>query len=353
MPRADSPSSTQRASRKHDPAGLGSRTCHVCNRELSRKSDMSRHMKTHLPPEEQEKFAYGCIVPGCRYRSLQKSNADAHIASHTKNKELYKSCPDCEYSTADPGSLSRHRKRKHGYEPAQRFRPQQKFWNPQQVAESTRPDAPNYHGLDDVSPITGTTYSFIPRRSSSPGQTKDVTQASQAANPPRLRPGAENPFVSRGLAPNEAPQFHNATLPMLEFPSTIDCCHSPASSVEEFAIDGVGTISSTSTRKTRVPINRSMYSLSEADFSSVASTSTSRYHDQFEPWTVTSTHNAHSSETVNRHHPGCPKTGCCIHVESRPQLPSIHTLFAVSEKGAYDNNNHPSSSATLSSFRSQ
>ncbi|KAG6908295.1 hypothetical protein DXG01_005396 [Tephrocybe rancida] len=73
-----------------------------------------------------------CSFPGCEYQCLQKSN----LATHTRTQyvqwlfllnELINNfpstgdkpfgCPDCEFCTGDPGSLTRHRKNRHSYIP--------------------------------------------------------------------------------------------------------------------------------------------------------------------------------------------------------------------------------------------
>ncbi|KAJ3813103.1 hypothetical protein EV368DRAFT_21986, partial [Lentinula lateritia] len=56
--------------------------------------------------------------PDCNFENLQKSNVETHIRTHTKSKT--NSCPDCDFVTVDPGSLTRHRKRIHGYIPKMR-----------------------------------------------------------------------------------------------------------------------------------------------------------------------------------------------------------------------------------------
>ncbi|KAK7462903.1 hypothetical protein VKT23_007482 [Stygiomarasmius scandens] len=72
---------------------------------------MKRHMDTH----NKNKKSYHCLVPGCSFSSHQKSNFDTHMRTHTGEKT--KHCPDCDLSFGDPASLTRHRKRRHGYVP--------------------------------------------------------------------------------------------------------------------------------------------------------------------------------------------------------------------------------------------
>ncbi|KAJ7611797.1 hypothetical protein FB45DRAFT_317155 [Roridomyces roridus] len=77
-------------------------------------------MLTHS--KDKQSMMYVCPVPSCGHRTLQKSNLATHIRTHTRAKPH--KCPEynsdgfqCDFSTADPSSLHRHRKRKHGYRP--------------------------------------------------------------------------------------------------------------------------------------------------------------------------------------------------------------------------------------------
>lgn len=66
---------------------------------------------------------HACPFPNCDYKTLQKSNLQTHIRTHTRERS--KTCPHsgCAFSTTDPGSLTRHRKQLHGYEPKARRSP--------------------------------------------------------------------------------------------------------------------------------------------------------------------------------------------------------------------------------------
>ncbi|KAJ4474963.1 hypothetical protein J3R30DRAFT_3406134 [Lentinula aciculospora] len=93
--------------------------CDLCGTKVARKGDIPRHMRRHLSAEEKSSQSYACPYDGCTYKNLQKGNVDTHIRTHTKEK---KKCPSCNFETPDPGSLTRHRKRHHGYVPEPRKR---------------------------------------------------------------------------------------------------------------------------------------------------------------------------------------------------------------------------------------
>ncbi|KAJ7066472.1 hypothetical protein C8F01DRAFT_703056 [Mycena amicta] len=91
-------------------------TCPTCGTTVGRASDLSRHMLTHK--KNKEDFMYSCPFPDCGHKTLQKSNLETHIRIHTNYRPLQ--CPylladgtRCDYTTSDPSSLHRHKKRKH------------------------------------------------------------------------------------------------------------------------------------------------------------------------------------------------------------------------------------------------
>ncbi|KAE9389664.1 hypothetical protein BT96DRAFT_1024956 [Gymnopus androsaceus JB14] len=88
-------------------------TCSVCHAVVSNRTDLPRHMRIHS--NDKHKLMHRCPYPGCNFENLQKSNVATHIRTHTKSKT--NNCPECDFTTADPGSLTRHRKRIHGYIP--------------------------------------------------------------------------------------------------------------------------------------------------------------------------------------------------------------------------------------------
>ncbi|KAH7878696.1 uncharacterized protein C8R40DRAFT_1090767 [Lentinula edodes] len=93
--------------------------CEFCGARVARPCDLHRHMQKHLRGEERASRSFSCPYSNCDFQSLQKGNMDTHIRSvHTRIKD--QECPDCEFATADPGSLTRHRKRRHEYVPERR-----------------------------------------------------------------------------------------------------------------------------------------------------------------------------------------------------------------------------------------
>ncbi|KAJ4469128.1 hypothetical protein C8R41DRAFT_629263 [Lentinula lateritia] len=91
--------------------------CEECWTKVARSGDMRRHMRKHLSAAEKLSKSYACPFDGCNFKNLQKSNVDTHIRTHTKEK---KKCPSCNFETPDPGTLTRHRKRRHEYVPEPR-----------------------------------------------------------------------------------------------------------------------------------------------------------------------------------------------------------------------------------------
>ncbi|KAL4080127.1 hypothetical protein V8B97DRAFT_697599 [Scleroderma yunnanense] len=89
--------------------------CHICGKTLSRKADLPRHMRTHAANKDELMFP--CPYEGCGYKALQRSNLATHLHTHTGERPNKCCHPGCTYSTSDPGSLTRHRRSVHGYEP--------------------------------------------------------------------------------------------------------------------------------------------------------------------------------------------------------------------------------------------
>ncbi|KAG1810550.1 uncharacterized protein BJ212DRAFT_1589609 [Suillus subaureus] len=100
---------------------LQSVECPVCHRVISRKADLPRHMRIHA--ENKDALKHACPYDGCDYKTLQKSNVQTHIRTHTGERSKMCLHPGCKFSTTDPGSLTRHRKSEHGYKPKARHIP--------------------------------------------------------------------------------------------------------------------------------------------------------------------------------------------------------------------------------------
>ncbi|KAJ3988684.1 hypothetical protein F5890DRAFT_354044 [Lentinula detonsa] len=104
-------------------ATTGDCECPECHKIFARKSDLSRHIRTHLDPITKNQLSYKCPYPDCKFANLQKSNVDTHLRTHTNEKSIV--CPEfemCGFATNDPASLTRHRKRRHEYVPRPRKR---------------------------------------------------------------------------------------------------------------------------------------------------------------------------------------------------------------------------------------
>ncbi|KAG1775362.1 hypothetical protein EV702DRAFT_440176 [Suillus placidus] len=63
---------------------------------------------------------HACPFPNCDYKTLQKSNVQTHIRTHTRERSKTCPHPGCAFATTDPASLTRHRKHLHSYEPKAR-----------------------------------------------------------------------------------------------------------------------------------------------------------------------------------------------------------------------------------------
>ncbi|KAJ6507239.1 hypothetical protein C8R47DRAFT_1209165 [Mycena vitilis] len=100
---------------KSAPTGT---TCEQCGASVKR--DLARHMRIHAINKKDLMFT--CPVPGCKHSTLQKSNLNAHVKTHTRARP-YK-CPEyhsngqkCVFAAGDSSSLYRHKKRTHNFKP--------------------------------------------------------------------------------------------------------------------------------------------------------------------------------------------------------------------------------------------
>ncbi|KAG7088516.1 hypothetical protein E1B28_012500 [Marasmius oreades] len=122
-------SKTKQATAAGSPAGRAVK-CPICLKLISRKNDLNRHLLTHN--KDKSTYPYRCPYPNCEFRSLQESNLKTHYKIHTGVKDKKCSHAECLFATSDPGSLTRHRKRKHDYVPL----PRRKFNNASGLFES-------------------------------------------------------------------------------------------------------------------------------------------------------------------------------------------------------------------------
>ncbi|KAG7445238.1 uncharacterized protein BT62DRAFT_920518 [Guyanagaster necrorhizus] len=87
-----------------------------CNQLFVHKSDLNRHLKAHYT-----KGRYQC--PRCGRFFNQAANLESHMNSQHLGLKPYR-CPNCVVTTANKGSLLRHRKRHHNYVPKKYRKPQ-------------------------------------------------------------------------------------------------------------------------------------------------------------------------------------------------------------------------------------
>ncbi|KAG6377272.1 hypothetical protein JVT61DRAFT_15055 [Boletus reticuloceps] len=85
--------------------------CPTCGKTISRKCDLPRHMKIHMPDKEEQKLP--CPYQGCPFRAFQKSALKTHLNVHTGERPHKCPTQGCQFRTGDPGSLCRHRKDMH------------------------------------------------------------------------------------------------------------------------------------------------------------------------------------------------------------------------------------------------
>ncbi|KAJ7342606.1 hypothetical protein DFH08DRAFT_874603 [Mycena albidolilacea] len=114
MPREDSTYTSSPPKPDQDPNRRA--TCTTCGLTVKRPSDLPRHMLLHA--KNKEDFMFQCPFPECGHKTLQKSNLETHIRIHTNARPLQ--CPvifsdglRCNFTSSDPSSLHRHKKRKH------------------------------------------------------------------------------------------------------------------------------------------------------------------------------------------------------------------------------------------------
>ncbi|KAJ6562112.1 hypothetical protein B0H19DRAFT_1287596 [Mycena capillaripes] len=131
-----------------------------CLWSFSRPYDLRRHALTHMSPEQRAARMYSCKWPGCDHTTLQASNMETHYRTHTGEKS--EECPECNYTTGDPASLTNHRKKKHGYKPRE------------EAEEDNHATRPIYFPEGAAYPSSSSSYHSPPPSGSSPASPRSV-----------------------------------------------------------------------------------------------------------------------------------------------------------------------------------
>ncbi|KAG2755007.1 hypothetical protein P692DRAFT_20827410 [Suillus brevipes Sb2] len=186
--------------------------CSICSKVISRKGDLPRHMQTHASNKEELKLP--CPIPGCKVRTLQKSNLQTHIATHTGKGLRY--CPDCAFATTSASTLTRHRKKHHGHRPYGREAsppsaaapyPSVRYVTPEvsspavSARRSPRSATPDSRASSRNSPLAGSSNSL--RRSSPP---TTINQPSPPVSPLLTSTRTRNYYLPLALLPKPLTQ---------------------------------------------------------------------------------------------------------------------------------------------------
>ncbi|PCH37161.1 hypothetical protein WOLCODRAFT_146563 [Wolfiporia cocos MD-104 SS10] len=102
MPRRSHTTKSKRAEPVED------RTCLFCNKTVSRRADLVRHVDTHNVTKR-----FMCPLSHCQFSASQQSNLEQHIYTHFNHRPY--SCTEmgCDYSANNRSSLRRHRLKYH------------------------------------------------------------------------------------------------------------------------------------------------------------------------------------------------------------------------------------------------
>ncbi|KAF7342374.1 Transcriptional repressor ctcf-like [Mycena venus] len=164
-----------------------------CPWSFDKPSGLDRHNFTHLTDEEKRRRMFHCTHADCGYMTIQKSNLETHLRTHTGVKS--RRCPDCEYATGDPGSLTTHRKKEHGYQPLRKGQSKAKRNN-------NRGSATAASAAPTPSTAAGNAYptSIWPSPSSSSGSSPSSAPSSSTASPASVYSGLSMQSQSWGAS---------------------------------------------------------------------------------------------------------------------------------------------------------
>ncbi|KAF7342331.1 Transcriptional repressor ctcf-like [Mycena venus] len=198
-----------------------------CPWSFDRPGDLDRHEFTHLSDEEKRRRMFHCTYAGCGHMTRQKSNLETHLRTHTGEKN--DRCPDCEYATGDPASLTTHRK-EHGYQPRRKGQSKAKRNNrrsatvpaaatapstaannayptsiwPSPSSSSSSSPSPSAPSSSSLAASPASMYSDLSMQSQS--WSASSTSASPSSFDSESHPSSESP--TSGYLPNYAPNYN-------------------------------------------------------------------------------------------------------------------------------------------------
>ncbi|KAF7305692.1 C2H2 finger domain [Mycena chlorophos] len=99
--------------------------CDNCGKMFARSGDLNRHKKLHLTDAARLAAGFRCEALNCEFFAFQKTALKVHMNSQHFRIRPHKCIEDpehCQFASADPASLLKHKQRYHGYRPDGRKR---------------------------------------------------------------------------------------------------------------------------------------------------------------------------------------------------------------------------------------